>query len=146
MTLALVGKDIAAEIEKNLPGSVVDSTKDYVLVKPENLLAVAGFLKNTGSLYFDYLNFIAAVDYFDYFEVVYQMTSTRHNHTLMMKTRCYDRVNPAIPSVISLWEGANFQEREAYDLMGVCFEGHPNMKRIFLWEGFQGYPLRKDYL
>ncbi len=146
MTIALAAKDVAAEIEKNLPGSVVDSTQNYILVKPENLPAVAGYLKNTDSLYFDYLNFIAAVDYFEYFEVVYQTTSTRHNHTLMLKTRSYDRANPTVPSVIGLWEGANFQEREAYDLMGVYFEGHPNMKRIFLWEGFQGHPLRKDYL
>jgi NADH:ubiquinone oxidoreductase subunit C len=48
--------------------------------------------------------------------------------------------------VTSIWQGADFQEREAYDLLGIRFEGHPNMKRIFLWEGFQGYPLRRDYL
>ena len=51
-----------------------------------------------------------------------------------------------MPSVIGLWQGADFQEREIYDLMGIKFEGHPNMKRIFLWEGFPGYPLRKDFL
>jgi len=51
-----------------------------------------------------------------------------------------------VPSVVSLWRGADFQEREIYDLMGITFEGHPNMKRLFLWDGFQGHPLRKDYI
>ena len=61
-----------------------------------------------------------------------------------MKVRLQERDNPALPSVVSLWRGADLQEREIYDLFGVKFEGHPNLKRIFLWEGFPGYPLRKD--
>ena len=69
-----------------------------------------------------------------------------HNHSLVIKTRCYGRDNLAVPSIVSLYEGANVQEREIYDLMGISFEGHPNMKRIFLWDGFEGHPLRKDYL
>jgi len=64
----------------------------------------------------------------------------------VVKTRCYDRENPTVSSVVGLWQGADFQEREIYDLLGIKFDGHPNMKRIFLWEGFQGHPLRKDYL
>jgi NADH-quinone oxidoreductase subunit C len=86
------------------------------------------------------------VDYYDHFEVVYLLISIQHNHSLMLKTRCYGRDNPSLPSVVSLWNGAIFQEREIYDLMGITFEGHPDMKRIFLWQGFQGHPLRKDYL
>jgi NADH-quinone oxidoreductase subunit C len=74
------------------------------------------------------------------------LSSLEHNHSLVIKTRCYDRKNPVLPSVVSLWQGADFQEREIYDLMGIRFEGHPNMKRIFLWEGFAGHPLRKDYM
>ena len=74
------------------------------------------------------------------------MTSTMHNHSIVLKTRCHDRENPSVPSVISLWQGADLQEREIYDLMGIRFEGHPNLKRLFLWDGFQGHPLRKDYL
>jgi NADH-quinone oxidoreductase subunit C len=64
---------------------------------------------------------------------------------VIIRTRCFSRVNPTLPSVIGLWQGADLQEREIYDLMGITFEGHPNMKRIFLWEGFPGYPLRKDF-
>ncbi|MEE9399093.1 MAG: NADH-quinone oxidoreductase subunit C, partial [Dehalococcoidales bacterium] len=64
----------------------------------------------------------------------------------VFKIRCYQRNNPVLPSLVGLWQGADFQEREIYDLMGIKFDGHPNMKRIVLWEGFEGHPLRKDYL
>ncbi len=117
-----------------------------IVVKSESLFDVAHFLKSSPEFDFDYLTSITAVDYYDYFEVVYQLTSMEHNHSLVMKTRCYNRDNPAVPSVVSLWRGADFQEREIYDLMGISFEGHPNLKHIVLWEGFEGHPLRKDYL
>jgi len=146
MTVALSGKEIASQIEEKFPGSIEESSQDCLVVKSDSLLPVAAFLKDTEVLKFDYLNYITAVDYFSYFEVVYQMTSLEHNHTVIIKTRCYGRENPVVPSVTGLWQGADFQEREIYDLMGISFEGHPNMKRIFLWEGFPGYPLRKDYL
>ncbi len=146
MTLALSGSEIAKQIEKQFPGGVVESTADSLLVKAESLLEIAAYLKNTRGLDFDYLSAITAVDYLDYFEVIYQLTSLRRNHSLVVKTRCYGRDNPTIPSVFSLWRSADFQEREIYDLFGISFEGHPNLKRIVLWDGFQGYPLRKDYL
>jgi NADH-quinone oxidoreductase subunit C len=78
--------------------------------------------------------------------VVYQLTSLQHNHSIVIKTRCYGRENPSVPSIVDLYSTANVQEREIYDLMGIQFEGHPNMTRMFLWEGFEGYPQRKDYL
>ncbi|HEY97852.1 MAG TPA: NADH-quinone oxidoreductase subunit C [Dehalococcoidia bacterium] len=145
MTVALSGKDIAARVEEKLPGSLEDSGDDYLLVKADSLVAVAEFLKNTESLNFDYFNFVTAVDYYSYFEVVYRLESVEHNHSIVIKTRCYDRDNPAVPSLAGLWQGANFQEREVYDLMGIKFEGHPNLKRMFLWDGFEGHPLRKDW-
>jgi NADH-quinone oxidoreductase subunit C len=146
MTVALSGKEIAARIEEKFPGSVVESSPGSLVVKSDSLLAVAAFLKDTDSFKFDYLNYITAVDYYGYFEVVYQLTSLEHNHTVVIKTRCYGRENLSVPSVVGLWQGANPQEREIYDLMGIKFEGHPNLKRIFLWEGFPGHPLRKDFL
>jgi len=145
MTVALSGKEIASRVAEKLPGSIVESGVDCLLVDSGSLLDTMAFLKNTPELNFDYLNYITAVDCFDYFEVVYQFTSFEHNHSLVVKARCYDRENPALPSVIGLWQGADFQEREIYDLMGIRFDGHPNMKRIFLWDGFPGHPLRKDY-
>ncbi len=146
MTLAFSGEEIASQVEEQLPGSIVDSSQDSLVVNSESWLAVATFLKDTPGLDFDYLTSITAVDYYDYFEVVYHLTSLKHNHSLVVKTRCYEREKPGLPSVVSLWRGADLQEREIYDLMGISFDGHPNLKRIFLWQGFQGHPLRKDYL
>ena len=146
MTLAFSGEEIASQVEEQLPGSIVDSSQDSLVVNSESWLAVATFLKDTPGLDFDYLTSITAVDYYDYFEVVYQLTSLKHNHSLVVKTRCYEREKPSLPSIVSLWRGADLQEREIYDLMGISFDGHPNLKRIFLWQGFQGHPLRKDYL
>ena len=145
MTVALSGTEIAAKLEEKFPGSVVESGLNSLLVKSESLLDIAAFLKAAPGLEFDYLTAITSVDYRDYFELVYQLTSIKHNHSLVVKTRSYDRENPTLPSVVSLWRGADFQEREIYDLMGISFVGHPNLKRIFLWEGFPGHPLRKDY-
>ena len=107
---------------------------------------MAEFLKNTPVLDFDYLTNLTAVDYADYFEVVYHLVSLKHNHSLVLKTRCRDRDKPVVPSVVNLWRSADLQEREAYDLMGISFDGHPNLKRLLLWEGFVGHPLRRDYL
>jgi len=146
MTLALSAKDIARQIEKRFPGCVVESEASSLLVKGEALLEIAAYLKNTSGLDFDYLTAVSGVDYFDCFEVVYHLTSIKHNHSLVLKTRCYDRENPVLPSVVGLWRTADFQEREIYDLLGISFEGHPNLKRIALWEGFEGHPLRKDFL
>jgi len=146
MTVALSGKEIAGQLEEKFSGSIVESSQNSLVVNSDSLLAIAAFLKDTPGLDFDYLSSITAIDYFDHFEVVYQLTSLPHNHSLVLKTRCYSRDNPVLPSMVSLWQGADFQEREIYDLMGIGFEGHPNMKRIVLWEGFQGHPLRKDYL
>ena len=146
MTIALSGKGIAAKVEEQFPGSIVESSQNGLVVKIESWLEAVAFLRTTPGLDFDYLTSITAVDYYNYFEVVYQLTSIKHNHSLVVKTRCYGRDNPTLPSVVSLWRGADFQEREIYDLMGISFDGHPNLKRIFLWEGFQGYPLRRDYL
>jgi NADH-quinone oxidoreductase subunit C len=146
MTVALSGEEIAKQIEDNFPGSVVESGQQSLVVDRESLFAVASYLKSTPGLDFDYLTAITAVDYYDYFEVIYQLTSLEHNHSLVVKVRCYNRDNPVIPSVVGLWRGADFQEREIYDLMGISFDGHPNLRRIVLWEGFEGHPLRKDYL
>ena len=146
MTVSLSGKEVASKIEEKFSGSVVESSAENLVVKSDRMLDVARFLKETDGLDFDYLNFVTAVDRYDHFEVVYLLSSLEHNHSLMIKARCYDRENPALPSVVDVWQGADFQEREIYDLFGIKFEGHPNMKRIFLWDGFDGHPLRKDYI
>ncbi len=143
--IVLSGKETAAKIEEKLPGSVVESSPDTLIVQKDSLLPVAAFLKQTAGLDFDYLSGVTAVDFGDDFGLVCHLTSIPHTHSLILKTRIYGRDNPTVASVISLWKGADLQEREIFDLMGVKFEGHPNMKRIALYEGFEGHPLRKDY-
>lgn len=146
MTTALNGEQVVEKIIKASPDAGVTVDKAAVVVKSESLYQVAEFLKNTPELDFDYLVNLTAVDYMDYFEVVYHLVSLKHNHSLVLKTRCRDREKPVVPSVVSLWRSADFQEREVYDLMGIVFDGHPNLKRLLLWEGFVGHPLRRDYL
>jgi NADH-quinone oxidoreductase subunit C len=146
VTTALNGEQIASRINRVSPGAVVAADQTSVVVTGESLLKAAEFLKNTRGLDFDYLADLAGVDYTDYFEVVYRLVSLKHNHSLVLKTRCYDREKPIVPSVTGLWRAADFPERETYDLLGIVFRGHPNLKRLLLWEGFEGYPLRRDYL
>ena len=146
MTVALSGLEIGKQIQEHVPGAVSEAVDSHVVVRAESLFQVAEHLKNASELDFNYLNYISAVDYFDYFELVYQLTSLGYNHSVVLKVRCYDRERPSVPSIVGLWRGADFQEREIYDLMGIGFAGHPNLKRIVLWEGFEGHPLRKDYL
>ncbi len=145
MTKALVGQDIAKQVAERIPGAVIESSDSWIVVKPELLLQVVQFLNTTPSLNFNYLNCITGVDYLDYIEVVYHLTSMDHNHSLVLKVRC-DRENPEVSSLYSLFRGADYQEREIYDLLGVRFVGHPNLRRLFMWEGFEGHPLRRDYL
>ncbi|MFN3974434.1 MAG: NADH-quinone oxidoreductase subunit C [Dehalococcoidia bacterium] len=146
MTKPLSASELARQVEGAVPGAVVEGRGNDLWVRPERILEVCRFLKETPGLDFDYLVAITGVDYIEYFEVVYHLVSLRHNHSVVLKTRLYGRDGPTLPSLVSLWQGADLQEREVYDLMGVHFAGHPNLKRILTWEGFPGHPLRKDHL
>ena len=146
MTRAHSGEDAARRINEAIPGAAVDHNQTDVWVGPENILEVARLLKNDESLDFSFLNAVTAVDYVEYFEMVYHLLSLRRNSSLVVKSRVPGRENLEVPSVYEVWKGADLQEREVWDLMGIHFDGHPNMKRILLWEGFPGHPLRKDFL
>lgn len=146
MTIALSPGKLARQLAKKFPDAVIEAGAGGLLLKAEQLLAVMEYLKTSPDLDFDYLNHVTGVDYYDYLEVVYLLTSLKYNHQLVLKVRCYDREKPVLPSVAGLWQGADFQEREIFDLLGIGFEGHPNLRRIVLWDGFQGHPLRKDFL
>ncbi len=146
MTVALSGEELAVKLEPRFPASIVKAGKDSLQVKSEALVSICSFLKTEPGFEFDFLSSVTAVDYRQYFEVVYQLTSIKNNHSLVLKVRCDDRNNAVVPSVVSLWQGADFQEREVFDLFGIQFEGHPYLKRIFLWEQFPGHPLRKDFV
>ena len=147
MTTALSGEQLANGIGAFAPDAVVDHDDKAVWIKPDRVVEVARGLRDRDGLQFEYLSFVTAVDYISHFEVVYRLESFARNQSALVKVRCGEgRMNPAVPSVYSVWRGAELQEREAWDLIGVRFDGHPNLKRIMLWEGFPGHPLRKDYL
>ncbi|MBI2916847.1 MAG: NADH-quinone oxidoreductase subunit C [Chloroflexi bacterium] len=144
MTTAVVASDVAQQVNTVMPGRVLEATGSTLVVRPVAVFEVARWLK--ANLGFDFLECLTAVDYLQHFEVVYYLLSLSSNQSLVLKTRLQGREGLQVPSVTPLWQGADFQEREAYDLFGIQFDGHPFMKRLFLWEGFPGYPLRKDFL
>jgi NADH-quinone oxidoreductase subunit C len=116
-------------------------------VKAESISSVCEGLKSRSEFQFDLLSSLTAVDYIDHFEVVYHLTSLPMNSSAVVKARVgFDRKEASISTVVPVWRGADYQEREVWDLMGIRFDGHPNHKRIMLWEGFPGHPLRKDYV
>ncbi|HEY3079105.1 MAG TPA: NADH-quinone oxidoreductase subunit C [Chloroflexota bacterium] len=114
------------------------------VVPSDRLREVCLFLRDDPELRVDYPASITAVDYLDRFELIYQLRSMAKRHDVNLKTRV-GRDDPTLPSVVEVWPGADFQEREIFDLMGITFVGHPNMSRILLWDEFVGYPLRKDF-
>lgn len=130
------GKAVQLDDRENFNGIVVDR---------DSLVDVAAAVRD--ELGYDYLASATAVDYHgygDYFEMVYHCYRTTGGDPLVIKSRT-PRDVATLPSLVNVWPGADFQEREAYDLMGIHFTGHPNLKRILMWEGFEGYPLRKDW-
>ncbi len=142
----LDGAEVARRINEAHPGAAVSWNGTDVWIEPEDLLTVGGFLHDDPELDFATLRAITAVDYVEYFELIYHLLSMRKNHCAVIKMKRYGRDEPAIDSAVGIWKGAELQEREIWDLMGIHFEGHPNMKRVLLWEGFPGHPLRKDFI
>ena len=125
-------------------GQVVFVEPAYLEVTPGALPYIAGYLKNTLGLDFDILDMITAADYPDRFELIYRLVSLKNNLLISLKVKC-GRDGAEVPSITSLWQGAQLQEREIYDLFGISFNGNPDLRRIVLWEGYQGNPLRKDF-
>jgi NADH-quinone oxidoreductase subunit C/D len=136
-----------SEFEVRYPDAVMrDDRKGYegYIVKAENLTHFATTIRD--EMGYDYLASLTGVDYLpdDQMEVVYHAYRSTGGPALIFKVQV-PRENPVVPSLVSVYPGANFQEREAWDLLGIRFEGHPNLKRILMWEGFEGHPLRKDW-
>ncbi|MEJ2304654.1 MAG: NADH-quinone oxidoreductase subunit C [Anaerolineales bacterium] len=136
-----------SEFEIRYPEAVTrDERKGYegFIVSAENLTHFATTIRD--EIGYDYLSSVTAVDYLpdDQMEVVYHAYRSTGGPALIFKVQV-PRGNPVVPSLASVYPGADFQEREAWDLMGIRFEGHPNLKRILMWEGFEGHPLRKDW-
>jgi NADH-quinone oxidoreductase subunit C len=115
-----------------------------VSVPLSKLYSLARQLREKEEVQFDFLFNLSGVDYGQDLGVVYHLRSTVHRHSIVLKTRTSDRDNPNIDSVSGIWETANFHEREVYDLLGIRFTNHPDLRRLFL-DNSWGFPLRKDY-
>ena len=145
-TLTIPGTTVAERLESALPGIVIESDQQSVTVPSERVAEAALWLRDDDDIDAKYLNMLLGVDWLDHFDLVYVLSSLAKNQTLVLKARLVNHELPVVPSVNDVWMGANLQEREVYDLMGIAFTNHPNLNRIFLWDGFPGHPLRKDFL
>jgi len=143
---AVTAADLVSRINAKLGDGTASKSGETIVVETKKIADVAKFLRDTPGLQYNYLANLTSTDYQDCYEVVYHLASIqRGGKPVTLKARA-DKANPVVPSLAPFWPGANFQEREVFDLMGIRFEGHPYMTRILMWEGFQGHPLRKDYL
>jgi NADH-quinone oxidoreductase subunit C len=115
-----------------------------VTVKPQAVPSLCRVVKEDSHLLFDYLLCLCVVDYVEHLQVVYHLYSTTKKHKMVLKANV-TLDEPSLPSVMPVWPGADWFEREAHDLFGVVFEGHPNMAPLLLYEGFEGYPGRRSY-
>ncbi len=115
-----------------------------ILVPANNLHEIALKLKNSPELQFDFLLSATAVDWTTHFTTVYHLTSSNLHHVVVLKTNLSDRENPEVDTLSDIWATADSQEREIFDLFGIKFRNHPDLRRLFLDEGW-GFPLRKDY-
>ena len=158
--IAILEEKFGTRIKAKKP----DALDPYVVVEPGDLFDVCRFLRDDARLRFELLNCISGVDYLEpdpkkapkagfdpHLEVVYHFSSFTQRHRFVVKVllpRWKDNKPgelPELPSLTSLWRGADWHEREVYDLSGVWFTGHPELRRILLSEDWIGHPLRKDY-
>ncbi|MBF0343105.1 MAG: NADH-quinone oxidoreductase subunit C [Nitrospirae bacterium] len=143
---------IAAELKAEFPDEVIDINKFRgqvgVYLKKNRILDIARYLHDTPQYNLDFLKDLCGVDYIDIkvprFEVAYNLYSIKHGHMLRLNVQVSEN-NAELDSVVEVWAGANWHERECYDMYGIVFNNHPDLRRILLPEDWEGYPLRKDY-
>ena len=146
--------DFILKEKKHLKIEIQEGTMQPTIIVPrESITELMSFLKNNEKLFFDYLESISGVDYGpkeNKMEVVYHLQSIPYGYFIVVKTPIVrQEANEELPwtySVVDIWKGANWHEREIYDLFGIYFKNHPNMKRIFMPEDWKGFPMRKDYV
>jgi NADH-quinone oxidoreductase subunit C/D len=138
---------VTDKISALLPGIQLSGQEMLtVTVQPSSLHALALLLKEDDELSFDFLRSLTGMDWGETgLGVVYHLESSKHKHTLIVQTATADRENPELPSVSDVWKAAELNEREVYDFFGIHFTGHPDMRRLFLRDDWNGYPLRKDF-
>ena len=147
MTKELTGNEIKSTLNEKYHSLIGSVEADHIVLKneKEKLLSFFESLKNEKK--YNLLSSVTSVDFLSKFVVVYHFTSIEKNESLVIKIPCGEsRTEPSVISITSVWRGAELQEREIYDLMGIYFDNHPNMKRLLLWENFDGHPLRKDFV
>jgi|MudIll2142460700_1097286.scaffolds.fasta_scaffold38002_3 NADH-quinone oxidoreductase subunit C len=155
MTLQPAGlapNDIAEKIKEKFADQVVEVVefRDQVsvIVKRDQILSILKFLHDDPLLSLNHLQDLTAVDYSKKkeirFEVVYNLYSIRHRHKIRIRAQVPEN-DTKIDSVVPIWSGANWHERECYDMFGITFTGHPDLRRILMPEDWEGFPLRKDY-
>jgi NADH-quinone oxidoreductase subunit C len=144
-------EELVGKVKETFPQAIEETAvyrdEHTIRVKRSHLLEVARFLRDDPSCSFDFLSDLCGVDYMGRaprFEVVYHLYSMRHRHRLRMKTSPPDD-DLTVPSVVSVWKTADWHERECYDLLGITFSDHPDLRRILTPDGFKEYPLRKDF-
>lgn len=143
----------AAELlQEKFPEEVVEVSEfrgdTTITVKPGRIVEICKTLRDTPETSFKYLSMIAGLDYLPQsprFGVVYNLYSHRNHNRVTLKTFLADDSSPAIDSVVPVWSTANWHEREAYDMMGIRFKGHPDLRRILMPNDWVGHPQRKDY-
>ncbi|MGQ9682520.1 MAG: NADH-quinone oxidoreductase subunit C [Anaerolineae bacterium] len=144
--------DAVEAIRQSFPESVLDLESAYgettIWLRPQDLPAVARMLRDSPELSYGMLKDCCGLDRLDLglrprFAVAYLLYSLQHNQSLRLMVAVDD--GDSVPSVCSIWPGANWYEREVYDMYGIMFSGHPNLKRLLTPEGFEGHPLRKDF-
>lgn len=137
--------EISTQIETNFPGAVI-SSDEQVELAPDKWAEIAPYLFSTPELLFDQLECLTGVDLGagDHLEVRYNLHSMKHRHKLEIRISI-DRDDPRLPSVEQVWRIGDWFEREAYDMFGIIFEGHRDLRRILCPEDWEGWPLRKDY-
>jgi NADH:ubiquinone oxidoreductase subunit C len=143
----MTNDELKTVLTERFPAAEIKQGIQYVemTVKAEDLHETAVQLKQTDEFYFDYLICLTGIDYTENMGIIYHLESIKHRHLVVLKVRTADRVNPAIDTVSDVWITAKYHEREVYDLLGVHFNNHPDLRRLFLEDGW-GFPLRKDYV
>jgi NADH-quinone oxidoreductase subunit C len=140
-------EELKGNISELLPTATYDESSEFlnVIIASDELLPFMKSLHSKSEFHFDYLFCLTCVDWKDHFMMVYHLLSRTHNHSIVVKAKITDINNPQIESVNSIWKTAELNEDEVYDLFGVKFLNHPNLRRLFLEEDWNGYPLRKNY-
>ena len=116
-----------------------------VITTPGKLKDLAKKLHDEEQVAFDFMFSLTCVDYLDHMMMVYHLRSTKHGHEMVLKARIDDRDNAVVDTLCDIWRTAEWHEREVYDLFGVKFTDHPDLRRILLADDWEGYPMRKDY-